>query len=136
MAIRTHKCFQALADEHRLGVLLAVLAANEINQKDLLDAVGLPQPAVSRALTKLRDVGFLERGNQRTPIRAPRPREARALVRAAALIEHAHTGNPDALTLARELQRQDMALGAGEPQSPPDPPPDDGSAARLESPGH
>jgi DNA-binding IclR family transcriptional regulator len=115
MAIRTHRCYAALADEQRLRVFLAVLAAGQIRQQELVAAVGIPQPAVSRAVTELRDVGLLARGNQRTPIYVPRPREARALVRAAALIEFAHTGNPEAEKLAGEIQRQDMALGADEP---------------------
>lgn len=128
MAIRTYKWFAAVSDEQRLRALLAVLAVGEVLQKDLASELGLSQPTVSRAVTALRDVGLLERGNQRMPLTVPRPRETRTLIRAAALIEHAHTGNPDALKLATELQRQDMARGAGEPE-PINPPPDDGGPA-------
>ena len=129
MAIRTHRCFAALADPQRLQVVLAVLDARESSPKDLMAKLGLPQSTVSRAVTQLRDVGLLKRGNQRTPIIVPRPREARALIRAGALIEYAHTGNPDALKLANELHRQDMALGAGEPAPLEPPPEDDGPSA-------
>lgn len=112
MVLRTHRIFGALADEQRINVLLEVLDRGETRPAEIQAALGMSQPAVSRALGQLRAEGLVERGNQRTPFRVPRPREVRSLLRAASLIEHAASENPAALALAERLQRQDMARGA------------------------
>ena len=123
MAIRTpHRVFWALGDQRRLAVLLDVLKAKQIRLKDLAELIGVGEPNLSRQVSALRDRGLLSRGTtQRTDIYVPRPREVRALIRAAALIDFEHTCNPSMQELAVELLRDDMAAGANEPAPSVDP---------------
>lgn len=115
MALRTHQLLRAIADENRVRVLLAVLDSPGLRPGDLEAPLGLKQPVVSRAVRELLREGLLARGSERQPLTVPRPREVRALIRAAALIEYETSGNPDALSLADRLRKQDMARGASEP---------------------
>jgi DNA-binding transcriptional ArsR family regulator len=103
-----------LGDEKRLRVLREVLERGETRTGDLATALGWPQPTVSRALLALAAEGLVANGNKRTPYKVVRPRETRWLLLSAALIEHAATGNPQALSDATALRKADMLQGADE----------------------
>lgn len=117
MPARTHEIFAALSDAKTLAVLLTLLEHGERRPRDLEADTGLSQSIVSRSLRSLARQGIVERGNQRTPYRVLRPAHTRSMVRAAALIEHAWTGNPDAVDLAQLLLKQQMQRGADEEQA-------------------
>lgn len=107
---------EAVADQQRLQVLLAVLNGAAVRPGELQRHLGLNGPAVSRAVRELLAADLLARRSERQPLEVVRPREVRALLRAAALLEYESGGNPEALALAQRLRRQDMALGAAEPR--------------------
>lgn len=50
----------ALADDTRLRILQMILEKGEMSSKDIIEAVGLSQPSVSRYLTQLTVTGFLQ----------------------------------------------------------------------------
>jgi ArsR family transcriptional regulator len=50
----------ALADDTRLRILQMIAENGEMNSKDIIEAVGLSQPSVSRYLTQLTVTGFLQ----------------------------------------------------------------------------
>jgi len=50
----------ALADDTRLRILQMIAENGEMNSKDVIEAVGLSQPSVSRYLTQLTVTGFLQ----------------------------------------------------------------------------
>lgn len=112
MPTRTHEIFAALTDAKTLAVLLALLEQGPRRPRELEADTGLSQSAVSRALRTLARVGIADRGNQRTPYRVLRPADTRAMIRAASLIEHEHTGSPAAAALAQLMLKQHMQRGA------------------------
>lgn len=59
MDIQPNKLFQLLADETRLRCLLLLQQAGELCVCELVHAVGLIQPKVSRHLAVLRDAGLV-----------------------------------------------------------------------------
>lgn len=114
MASRTNLLFRALSSPERLAVLRAVLGEEEIGQPELRERLSLSQPTLSRHLRELSEEGLVERlGNTRSPFRAARPDETRALLRAAGLIHAAHHGasTSDGMELVREMERQERGAG-------------------------
>lgn len=121
MPARTHDLFATLGREKNLRVLLRVLRSDHgLRSGALADDpdVGLSQPAVSQALRQLRDQGLITNTGQRSPNVATLPRATRALIRAAALIEHERTRSPDAHALAVEMLRTEMSRGADDARTP------------------
>lgn len=98
-------------------MLLCLLDAREARTGRIAELTGMKQPAVSQALTTLADRGLVRRGKQRSAYVVARPREVRAILRGAALVEYHETGNPEALELAERLRKQDMRHGADEASS-------------------
>jgi DNA-binding transcriptional ArsR family regulator len=58
-AATTSDCFNAIAEPRRRDIL-AFLAADERPVGDIVDSLGLGQPAVSKHLKVLRDVGLVQ----------------------------------------------------------------------------
>lgn len=58
-ALTTAAVLDALADESRRRILV-LLARQELCVCELVNALGLPQPTVSRHLTVMRDAGMVE----------------------------------------------------------------------------
>jgi DNA-binding MarR family transcriptional regulator len=125
VALRTHQVFAAVAHAQRLHVLLAILRNDDLELRRrgrtqaqaLAELLGMKQPAVSLACRELLAAGLLERpGNTREAFRVARPRETRALIRAAALIESSAFDATEAAALAKEMLHQDMARGATDQQ--------------------
>lgn len=126
MVPRTHRVFAAVANAQRLRVLLAILRNEDVKLRGvgasqaqaLAQLLKMKQPAVSQACRDLETAGLLHRpGNTREAFRVVSPRATRALIRAAALIESAAFDTTEALELAQDLLREDMARGAEEEQA-------------------
>lgn len=127
MALRTSRIFAVLSHPDRLRVFLALLREEDIQGRErgltqaqaLSELLNLGQPAVSNACHELLNAGLLIRnGNTRSPFVVTRPREARTMIRAAALIEAsaADSAGAEASELAREMLREEMLRGARESQ--------------------
>lgn len=100
--------FRALADEARLRILHALLAA-ELSVAELVQVLGLPQSTVSRHLKPLRDAGLVETRRDGTSIyyrRGPALEDGEFALGLQAQLRAAPAAANDAATIRRVLEQR------------------------------